>query len=81
MKRTEEGGCPPTVSMRKTLDARAPCTLFRASQSTLTVESVGAGMSPTFAASTKAVALPANLPVEVKSHLGERPVPDGEVTK
>jgi len=75
------GGWPPTVSMRKTLEARAPCTLLRANQSTLVVGAAGEGMSPTLAARMNAVALPAVLPVDVKSHLGEMPVPEGEVTK
>lgn len=70
-----------TVSMRKTFEARDPSTLLIASQSTLVAESVGAVISPTLLPVTKALELPANLPVEVKSHLGEIPVPEGEVTK
>jgi hypothetical protein len=67
--------------MRKILDAREPSTLFSASQSTFVAGLVGAGMSPTLAPMTNAEALPANLPVEVKSHLGEMPVPEGDGTK
>jgi hypothetical protein len=78
---TEVGGWPPTVSMRNTLVAREPETLFSISQSTLVAELVGAVMSPALAASTNAFALPAFLPVEVKSHSGESPVPEGEGTK
>ena len=78
---TDAGGCPPTVSMRKILDASAPSTLFSASQSTFVAGLEGAGMSPTLAPMTNAEALPAKLPVEVKSHSGEMPDPEGEGTK
>jgi hypothetical protein len=67
--------------MRKILEASEPWRFFSSSQLTFFAESVGAAMSPNFEPITNALELPANLPVEVKSQIGEIPVPVGEGTK
>lgn len=72
---TDEGGCPPTVSKRKTVSAIFPFTFCTCSHATSVLGSSGLGRLPTPRPSVYASAFPANLPLDVKSHFGETPWP------